>query len=574
MAPVNTVTLAILSRSAMRADRAMLERVARAGLAAALCGVVGCEDARGTAGGTVIIGTAQDAETLLPPFASRNTSRAITDLLFEKLADIGPALNTLGDAGFQPRLATGWEWSRDSLAVTFHLDPLARWHDGQAVRAADVQFAFSVYRDSLVGARGSGDLSAVLDSISIHDSITCTAWFRSRSPERFNTLVGTLLPLPGHLLGHTPPDSLRSSPFSRMPVGNGPFRFVRWEPQQRVELAANVSYHRGRPILDRVIWAITPQGTTLVQQLLGGGVDFVEFLAPDDASAVARAPALRLLRRVNFDYGVAQLNLRDGATGRSHPLFGDRRLRRALAMALDRGLMLRSVFGTGGSSGLGPFVRAQWSSDTTVVPVEFNRTAAARLLDSLGWRAGADGMRARGGRPLAFTLLVPTSSKSRSAFAVLLQEQLRQTGIRVEIELLDFSAFSARTSARRFDAAMQVFTATPSPSGLRQTWTTSAARNDGFNYGRYENAVFDALVDSAITDTDLQSARRHYRLAYQTIVDDAPALWLYEPPPLAAVNRRVQLPPLRADAWWLSIPSWSATTGAPLVRTPTAVPKS
>jgi peptide/nickel transport system substrate-binding protein len=268
----------------------------------------------------------------------------------------------------------------------------------------------------------------------------------------------------------------------------------------------------------------------------------------------------------NYNYNFLFFNLRDGASDRPHPLFGDRALRRALTMALDRQLLVRSVFDTLGRVGLGPFVRAQWSADTTLTQIPFDRPGAMRLLDSLGWRTGADGVRARNGRPLAFTLILPTSSQPRQSFAVLMQEQWRSAGVKVDIERLDNKAWTERSQQHLFDASMGGWAATPTPSGVEQTWTSSATSKGGLNWGRYRNTSFDALVDSAVTAPTQADAKAHYRAAYQIIVDDAPAVWLYEPPSLALVNARLQLGSIRPDAWWMGIPSWSIAPGKRLPR--------
>jgi ABC-type transport system substrate-binding protein len=97
----------------------------------------------------------------------------------------------------------------------------------------------------------------------------------------------------------------------------------------------------------------------------------------------------------------------------------------------------------------------------------------------------------------------------------------------------------------------------PSPVGVRQTWSSAAiALANGYNIGRYSDKVVDAQIDSAIASTTKDAARAHYRAAYQQIIDDAPAVWLFEPVVIAAANRRIELPRLRSDAWWTSIPGW------------------
>jgi peptide/nickel transport system substrate-binding protein len=520
--------------------------------------LAGCTERDAAARGqTVVIGTAQDPKTLFPPLADNTQARALTELLFEHLADRGASLNTVGDADYVPRLAQRWEWSPDSLRLTFHLDPRARWQDGHPVSAADVRFGFEVFTDSLVGSRLREDLLAIVDSVNVSDSLTCTAWFRQRSPERFDIFVSRLTPLPAHFLRGIRRDSIEQSVHARQPVGSGPFRLVSWEPQVRLELAPSPTYSGTRPALDRVIWTFASDASTLMRQFMAGESDFVEGLSVEDAAAIAKTTNLRVVGLGNYIYAFLLFNLRDGASERPHPLFGNRALRRALTMALDRSLLVRSVFDSLGHVGLGPFVRAQWSADTSLSQLAFDRSGAARVLDSLGWKLGANGTRTRQGRPLAFTLIVPTSSKARLSFAVLIQEQLRLAGATVGIAKLDVNAVGERLKAHTFDAAMGALTTTPSPGGLRQTWMSAAARGGGFNFGRYMSESFDAEADSAMRSNTQAGAKAHYRAAYQIIVDDAPAIWLYEPPLLAGVNQRLWIGTVRPDAWWMSLPNWS-----------------
>jgi peptide/nickel transport system substrate-binding protein len=533
------------------------------GALALLGGCGGGDGAHG--GGTAIIGSGQDPQSLFPPAAANVVARQVYEQIFQRLADRGMALNTVGDSGYVPRLAQRWDWSADSLRITFHLDPHARWQDGHPVSAADVKFAYDIYTDSVVGSREREGLRAVLDSVSVGDSVTCTAWYHQRSPEQFDEFVTAIIPLPAHLLGTMRRDSLATSAFARNPVGNGPFKFVKWEQPVRLEIARSETYAGPRPALDRVIWLFAPDASTLFKQFTAGETDFIENVSVDDAIAAGKQPGVRLVRLGSYSYNFLTFNTFDGASDKPNPLFGNRELRRALTMLLDRQLLVRSVFDTLGRVGLGPFVRAQWSADTTLSQVAFDRDKGGRVLDSLGWRAGADGVRARNGRRLEFALLVPPSP-ARQRMAVLIQEQLRLAGVTVKIEKLDGKAMGDRTAKRAFDALMGGWTATPSPSGISQTWTTAATRGSGLNFGRYENPRFDAQVDSAMTARAKAAAVSHYRSAYQIMVDDAPVIWLYEPPLLAGTSARLRTGVMRADAWWMAIPGWSIAPGTALPR--------
>ena len=163
------------------------------------------------------------------------------------------------------------------------------------MRASDVRFAWSVYIDTIVNSTRRGDIVGALDSVTVADSVTAVAWFKRRTPEQFYNLVSTLVPLPEHVLGKVPRDSLHTGDAGRHPVGSGPFRLVRWEPRQRIEIAAVDSFYLGRAKLDRVIWSYAPEMSSAVQKLFAGEADFLEALPPASAADIARYPDIKIV---------------------------------------------------------------------------------------------------------------------------------------------------------------------------------------------------------------------------------------------------------------------------------------
>ena len=133
---------------------ARLGRVVTIALGLAACADPGSKGPTpdGETGGAVVIAIAADPGTLMPPLAGTTAALTISSLVFEHLAEIGDSLNSINDAGFQPRLAERWTWAADSMSIAFHLNPRARWHDGRAVRSEDVRFTFDVYNDAAVGS--------------------------------------------------------------------------------------------------------------------------------------------------------------------------------------------------------------------------------------------------------------------------------------------------------------------------------------------------------------------------------------------------------------------------------------
>jgi ABC-type transport system substrate-binding protein len=145
-------------------------------------------------------------------------------------------------------------------------------------------------------------------------------------------------------------------------------------------------------------------------------------------------------------------------------------------------------------------------------------------------------------------------------YAELLQQAFARVGAADTIEPGDQKALTDRVMGHTFDAVIMNWTTTPSPSGVRQVWgSASFARGSPFNAGGWSNAAFDAHVDSALKAAAPDATRGHFGAAYQAAIDDAPAIWLYEPLLVVGKSRRLVTGPLPVDAWWMSVPSWRVT---------------
>ncbi len=507
-------------------------------------------------GGTVIITTPTDAGTLFPPLADDQVSRWVVDQLFDRLAELKQDLITVGDKGFSPRLAKSWTWAPDSLSIAFSLDPRARWHDGKPVTANDVRYTFKTFTDSAVASPIAPQLSNI-DSVSVRDSLTPVFWFKKRKPEAFYDIAYQLVIIPQHVYGAIPANQLRTSDLTRSPVGSGRFRLEKWDAGSRIALVADTSNWRGRPKLDRVIFTpLSPDAAAT--QVLTGEADYMDaFPQPRagalDSSAVARAGILHPL-----SYGFMLFNFKAPKSKTApHPIFSDKRVRLALAMSVDRVGMLKNVWGKLAAIGHGPFPMTLGVGDSTIKNPPFDTAAANALLDSAGWRRGADGNRAKGGRPLRFTIVVPTGSVQRMAYGVLLQSAFHAVGAQVVIDQLDGKAMQNRMEQRDFDTAILTFGTDPSPAGTEQFWATSAAGPDGQNYGHYSDTIADALMDSITATSNAARSKTYATRAFQTIVDDVPAVWLYDGVYIEGVNRRITITPPRPDAWWADIADWS-----------------
>lgn len=521
--------------------------------------------AAGSTGGTIVIATPGEPDNFLPPITVATPGLQVNDLVYQRLATIGDALNTVGDSGFAPDLAQRWTWAPDSLSVTFALDGGARWHDGTPVRATDVAFSFALFMDPATAAPAA-PLLANVASVTASDSLTVVATFRARRPEAFFELVHQLFILPQHLLKDADRSKLAASPLATKPVGSGPFRVTQWVPSQLVELAADTTGGRRRAQLDRVLFTFAPDPNTAFTRVVTGEADLFEAVRPDKVAEVVANPQLRLVLGPTLDYNYLGFNLRDTENRGAHPIFGDRNVRRALTMATDRRSIVANIYDTLAVQARGPYTTASITNDPLLKALPYAVDSANALLDAAGWVRGTDSIRYRNGKPLTFSMMAPSSSGARMRAAVLLQEQFRRVGVDAKVDAVDFPTFVERAGQRRFDALINQWIPDPGVGSVNDTWTSSGAAAGGNNYGNYRNAAFDAQVDSGQKAFAPAQMRVHFAQAWRIIADDAPAIWLAEPCRVMAVHKRIQTTGIRPGAWWMGLPKWTIPADQRIAR--------
>jgi peptide/nickel transport system substrate-binding protein len=505
--------------------------------------------------GTAVIAAGADADILLPAL-TQGVGRQVSDQMFLKLADAGLAANTVGDSGFVPRLAESWRFE-DPVTLVFRIDPRARWQDGVTVTAGDVAFTFAAYRDTLLDAPAR-PLLANIDSVTVRDERTAVFHFHRAYPEQFFDATHHMRILPAHLLDSVPRDRWRTHPFARNPVGDGPYRLADWRPGESIELAADSTFFQGPPGIARLIWRIAPDFNAAITQLVAGEADIIEaVVGPENIERVQHDTALRLVEYPAGVYVYLGFNLADPRNpARPHPLFGDRTLRRALTLTVDRNALVEAVLGGHGVVPPGPTTAMVAITSGAPPQLPFDSARAGRLLDSLGWRRGADSIRSHDGRRLAFEALYPNSSGIRQRTAVILQAQLRQIGVELKITPIELNVLLDRARTGRFDAIIGGWQVDLSPSGLRELW--GSAGIGGSNYGRYVNPTFDSLVARAGAAGNPAAARRLWHQAIDVINQDAPAVWLFSPTMFAGLSRRIENVTIRPDEWWATLWTWRA----------------
>ena len=323
----------------------------------------------------------------------------------------------------EPMLATRWEFLAPNR-WRFHLRTDVRFHDGAPLTAAAVRWTMDRMARRRPGATGIalGSTRVVDDS-----TVDITPVFPNRRLPEQLTHPNYSIMAPG------------SDPTKR-PVGTGPFRFVEYRPGDHITVTRFAGYWGTRALLDTIRFRFVPDPATRVLSLRAGDVDIVaEFPRETKDPRVVRSALSGYEALYVSRHGLAPYDL--GA---------ERALRRAVAMTVDRTRIARDVWA--GAADPAPTVvpsGALGTSASLVHGIDFNPPAARALLDSVGWRIGADGIRMRHGRRLALTMIVGfPNPQIHRPMPELMQGALRAVGIEVRIlQVPDDAVWQARINA-------------------------------------------------------------------------------------------------------------------------------
>jgi peptide/nickel transport system substrate-binding protein len=512
-------------------------------------------------GGTVVLGAPADLQTMNALTSSDYNTRMVQqDMLLMTL------IRYTEDLEPEAYLAERWDTVRvapDTLALTFHLRRDVSWHDGPRTTAEDVRFTFERAVDP---ATGFPNLSAFeLWSRQVETPDSFTIRFRLRAHSDFLAVWVETPIVPAHRLRDVPPERLGQDPFgTRDPVGNGPFRFVRRVPGQEWVFEANEEFPEGlggRPFIDRVIYRVIPEQTTLLTELLTGRIDV--FLNPGAAQTgqIESAAGVRLLTSPFRSYEYIAWNTR-------LPVFRDPRVRRALTMAIDRQALVDALLYGHGEVGVSTSTPSHWAfplQDGLGLP--YDPEGARRLLREAGWedRSGDGILENEEGVPLRFTLVTNQGSATRSDAATIIQAQLRPLGIVVEPRMLEWNtlvtlldgAVNARGERERgFQAVVSGWVLgfrKDDSSMLHSRYLQTPFQETGFSHPRA-----DVLMDTLALIVDREQAAPLWVEYHRLLVEQSPYTVLFYPRRLLAIRDRVRgvEVDLRGDLqsirrWWL-----------------------
>ena len=428
-----------------------------------------------------------------------------------------------------PYWAQAWSWSADRSTLTFRLDPSLRWHDGVPSTARDAAFTIDAARDSATGFPRRADLAGIV-AVDAPDDTTLVVRFRVAPPD-LPPIFAELPIVPRHLLDSVPRGRMRQAAFNDAPVGSGPFRFVERRPGQRwtFERVDEFPAALGGPArVRRFVVAVVDEPTTKFAGLVAGDLDAAG-IAPTMASLVARDPTLRVV-----SYPVLFTNALVFNTSR--PPFDDIRVRRGVSLSIDRERAIRAALAGYAIPAGGPVP----PDNPLGVPAraEHDATRADSLLDAAGWRRGRDGVRAKGGRRFALTLL--TVGSGDNAVEQLLQADLAARGIAVEIRQLELGAFLAEARARtkRFDLLVSGIPGDLSLAYLGAMFDSGLAGGP-LDYAGWHTPALDAAFAAVRAARDGIALREAWARVQRELAADVPVAWLWHARGVQGVSARI-----------------------------------
>jgi peptide/nickel transport system substrate-binding protein len=434
-----------------------------------------------------------------PDTNSESVARLVTDSLVALDADLDPV----------PQLATSWEFGDEGRTLTFRLREDVRWHDGEPFTADDVVFTWQKVRDPATQAKSfAADLEAV-QGVEALDPRTIRVTYGAPDP---NALVSWRVPiLPRHAAGKEA--DLLHSAFAEHPIGCGPFRFVAWERGQEIRLEAFADYWEGPPRIPGLTLPILSDDRTAWEALMGGQIHMLA-MTPELARQASRDDRARAFQRKTYTplrvTGIWWNTRADEA-----PFLGEADVRRAFSLALNRQGFIDSVVGRE----VGIPAATLWHpnlpfADPAIRPPAHDPVAAREILERAGWTdRDGDGVRERGGKPLAFTLLASTSGQAMAErTAEWVQQELTSVGARVQLKRLEWTACQERRRSGDFDATVHTVSFDPVPN-LTVLLDSDPALGR-MNYGRFSDPETDELLRTARTRTD-EPARREASVRLQ-----------------------------------------------------------
>jgi len=568
-----------------------LALVVSAVLLVALIVPVFAQDVQPGKGGIIIDGNfGGDPATMNPIIASSTTDARLTGFLFPALIGVDPATG-LFRQNDPAALAKTWDVSSDGKVYTFHLRDDWKWTDGTPITSADVLYSWNA---TIAGGQGTVDtplvfLLDIIDKVEAPDPNTVVVTFKGADCTALNN-AGSLPAVPSHVL---PTDftQLNDDPFNLNPtVTQGVFNFSQFVPGERTSLTANQDYPgaiNGVVLPEGFVLKNVSDQTVETEQFLAGETNVME-APPVNRRSDLRADANTTVYSYpgnSWDYlalNYADPNNPQNATDDKgnpidqghHPLFGDPRVRQAIALAINVDDIVKGAVFNEGTRMNGSLVPASWAYDKDLAPIPFDPVKAAQMLTDAGWigdpndptatRVAKGAMYAPDGTKASFVLYTNEGNSRRGAIGTIIQDELKQVGIAVDFQAIDFNTLLDIMGGETFDAFILGWrNGYPDDPDQTQLFSTSGdIVGSGSNNVSYSNPDVDKLMEQARTlpGCDPTARAKIYAQIQEQLQKDLPYVPLFAQNGMYAARKNVNgFAPYPSQEFW-NVETWSLAT--------------
>jgi len=517
-------------------------------------------------GDTLLYGSIGDATTFNPILVNDTASGTISDLIFEGLAKVDDKIAWI------PALAESWSYSEDGTEWVFKLRQDVKWHDGEPFTAKDVAFTFeAIMHPNYEGVRrrnydkfvGFAEYVDKLNQISQDFSdgkiteeeanqlkleafeewrqagaitIVDDYTIKFKLTEAFAPFMNAISMgiIPGHVFDWDPGEAgKKDHPFNtENPIGTGPYKFVKWTRDEEVVVEANLDYWGEGPYVERFVMRVIPDQQVVTLSLETGEIDMGS-IQPEDFERMTGVEHLKTFEYPTFSYTYMGYNL-------TNPLFQDKRVRQAITHAIDRQTIVDELLVGHGTVAHSHGSPARWDYNPDVPKFEYNPERAKELLAEAGWTdTDGDGILDKDGQKFTFKLQTNQGNKIREDSAVLIQDYLKEVGIEVEVEFVEWNTFVNEVILpKNFETIIVGWSLGTDPDAF-SIWHTNGGL---FNFISFSNARVDELLEKGRTTLDQEKRKEIYGEFQAILAEEQPYTFLYFRNALVGLHKRFEGP--------------------------------
>jgi len=484
----------------------------------------------------LVVGIESDPLDLDPRYATDANATRIGALIYNSLLRADEQMR------LQPELVKSWRMV-DPRTYLCELREDVRFHGGQPLTAEDVRYTYASILDPKNRSPKRGLLQplAAVDVLGPH-----RVRFRLSAPHApfIEQLTLGIVPAP-------PGNSLAGSP----PPGSGPFILESIERGEKVTLKANPDYWEGKPSLTGLVFKVVPDALVRVLEFKKGAIGLMQNdLEPDMLPWLERNTQASVAAHQGTTFQYLGINL-------THPILSQRKVRQALAYAIDRDSIIRYVLKDSVTPASGLLSPLNWAFDDGVPQPIFDPAKAKLLLDEAGY-PDPDG---DGPLPRFRLSFKTTNIDLRRRIAEALKEQLAQVGIELEIRAYEWGTFYSDVKKGNFHLFSLAWVGIADPDIYYQLFHTDSVPPQGDNRGRYSNPDLDRLLEKGRTTTDVSERKIIYRQAQRLLAAELPyiPLWWWKNVVVQAPSLRGFIPHPDGDLISLKNVSFNPSSTAP-----------